>query len=239
MNQDHLLPAATPNDSAPSPEAADGGEILAAMYGGGDFYYRRPAQELLVNAGASRRVLLHHSAKSLHDHRREVSSAAWTNALFWAPVPVFWVVGSYVAAFHAPPAIALIGTALACLMIGRRTVRNRNRDTVNWGWEVRKWIDLDERTFVIQFNSFGKCPEQRTSTRSIEDLMLLAEVNTYWESDSSDDLVLVDREAYQRSLTSHEPCHVCQLHLGEGIPTIRLGEALERLWKIPFVNRLS
>jgi len=223
----------------PSRRAESGGEILLAIPGGGDIYYRLSSEILRAHALMHPHLLLHHSAKTRRDHRRDLqaSVALRTFALFipacFVALPLLSIFGFW---------ISMLGAAAIAWSIAKLLVNTKDAEKPNWGWEAKEWINTESRKYVRQFEAFGSAPEKKQIVRSFDDVMLLGVENHDWESGSTDDIYLVDRNSFEKTTKlPSTPNILCRLHMGaqSTADAIELGRTLSEIWGIPFVNRLS
>lgn len=223
----------------PNPRAESGGEILRAIPGGGDIYYRLPSDMLRAHAMAHPHLLLHHAARTRRDHQRDLQASVLILAglLF---IPAMFVAVPLLSSFGF--LLSMLGTAAISWAIAKLVVNTKDDAKPNWGWEAKEWINAESRKFVCQLETFGKVPKKNQSARSLDTLMLLGVENDDWESGSTNDIYLVDKNSFEKSTQKPRIPHIlCRLHMGDGSAADagELGRALSEIWKIPFVNCLN
>jgi hypothetical protein len=226
-------------NAEPNRRAESGGEILLAIPGGGDIYYRLSSNVLRAHALTHSHLLLHHSARTRRDHKvdLQVSTSMRAFALF---IPACFVALPLLSSFGFW--ISMLGAAAIAWCIAKLLVNTKDAERPNWGWEAKEWINTESRKYVSQIETFGKAPAKNQTVKSLDAVMLLGVVNHDWESGSTNDIYLADRSPVEKITQKHHTPHIlCRLHMGAhpAAEASELGRTLSEIWGIPFVNCLD
>ena len=226
---------------------------MLAIPGGGDIYYLHERDALLRDAAASPSLLLHHSAKTRRDHLLdfEMTALMWIIIIGWLPIGFVAFALMEFLIWLLLPAYRYVdsdwrflwglgGTVLLCWLTMKFFAWQRDLDSVNWGWEKKKWIDVDRRLFVHQLETFGKAPSVEQTVKPLDELVLYGSTNNM--SDVSDsyeiDLIMKSSVPPRRALT--DPPVLCCLYSGDTEEDARaIGQELAKLWNIPFFERFT
>ena len=116
----------------------------------------------------------------------------------------------------------------------------RDLDTVNWGWEKKKWVHVDRRLFVHLLEIFGKAPSVEQSVTPLDELALYGSTNTMSDISNSYEIDLIAKTHLPAKRVLTDPPVLCCLYSGETEGDARaVGCELAKLWGIPFFERFT
>lgn len=234
--------------TAPSVQAQAGGDVLDAMYGGGDCLYTVGEEALKkhIKESPKNRILIHHSARTKKDQGNDVFASMFLLTLLWGMtllmVMVFFMQRN-ITFMDFVGAVMCIGfMGWMSVVASQDTLDKAKARSGNWGWERTKWIDLERRMLVVEFESFGKNPERQHLERPLDELILLGARNDYWEGAATYDVTLVDKAAHTKSLSNDTDVNylICNMYMGSvWTEAAQIGEYLQTATAISFLDRLN